>query len=186
MITKKKDRLPIRSDVMPNKIGHGITWQNNKIVYVEAKSALVVLRRQPNDPNDIDYRRVTTYLNIKEYKKYPDATKVHKKFNLVPYMMQTQAYKNAKTDAERQKLLSYVQRNDDSLSGVGLPASKASITEENKALKRDVPLSPELQSHYEEQQSFSDIQRNTGNTPTGPRHVECSLKENASDESQYY
>lgn len=188
---KDEHTFAIETDIKNEYIGYGVKWSKNRkhIDFFKSKKTRVAFHRTPEDANGLKFKQSSAYPSYIEENRYPDTVIINKDYDghdMVYEMMQTQAYKNAKTDAERQKLLSYVQRNDDSLSGMGLPASKASIAEENKTLNRNVQLPPELQSHYDEQQSFSNIQRNTGNTPTGPRHVECSLKENASDESQYY
>lgn len=174
---KGKQSIAFETDILDDYIGYGVEWSKDRrhINYVKSKKAVVALHRVPQDPDGLKFRQSSSYPSFNREGELPDVITVDRQcdgHDMIEEMMATQAYRHARTDAQRQKLLSYVQDPEN---------IQKSIPMDSDFSNRRVKSSKIINQYIEQQQSFGSIQRNTGKVQQKHRRINLGLTNDRND-----
>lgn len=168
---KGKPNIAFETDILDDYIGYGVEWSDDHkhINYVKSKKAVVALHRTPQDANGLKFRQSSSYPSFNREDELPDVITIDKTcdgHDMVKEMMATQAYKHARTDAQRRRLLSYV-RDPGNI--------QKSIPMNSDFSNRKIKSSPSIDQYIDRQLVLNNIQRDAAGTQSDYRQVNLDL-----------
>lgn len=168
---KGKPNIAFETDILDDYIGYGVEWSDDHkhINYVKSKKAVVALHKTHQDANGLKFRQSSSYPSFNREDELPDVITIDKTcdgHDMVKEMMKTQAYRHARNDVQRRRLLSYVQD----------PGNiQKSIPMESDFSNRRVKSSPSIDQYIDRQQVLNNIQRDAAGTQSDHRQVNLDL-----------
>lgn len=164
---RDKPNIAFETDILDDYIGYGVEWSKDHkhINYVKSKKAIVALHRTLQDANGLKFRQSSSYPSFNRDDDFQDAIEIDRTcdgHDMVKEMMATQAYRHARTDAQRQRLLSYVQDPENIQKSVPMDLDFS---------KRRIKSSPSIDQYIERLQSFDSIQRNMDKPQVNPNLI---------------